>query len=112
MLFRKPVFASLLCLSVFLWSPAGQSAPPDQARQAELGSILYQDCGSCHGMTLKGGLGPALTPQALQNKTRDYLRQTIHEGHQGTPMPPWKYILTPEEIEYLVDLLKPKDTPS
>lgn len=29
-------------------------------REKELETLLYQDCGSCHGMTLKGGLGPAL----------------------------------------------------
>ena len=27
--------------------------------------MVRRDCGSCHGMRLTGGLGPALTPQAL-----------------------------------------------
>jgi mono/diheme cytochrome c family protein len=30
----------------------------DTARQAELLHLLKHDCGSCHGMTRKGGLGP------------------------------------------------------
>ncbi len=81
------------------------SAPLTEARQAELEHILRQDCGSCHGMTLQGGLGPALTPEALENKPAVYLQQTIQEGHPGTPMPPWKSILTPEDIDYLVELL-------
>ena len=36
-------------------------------RQAELSHMVKQDCGSCHGMTLKGGLGPALLEENLQN---------------------------------------------
>ena len=28
-------------------------------RSEELRNLLIQDCGSCHGITLKGGLGPA-----------------------------------------------------
>ena len=86
----------------------GQSiaTPLDQARKDELKNILLQDCGSCHGMTLKGGLGPALTTDALQGKAEVYLQQTILEGHPGTPMPPWKDILTGADIDYLVSLLK------
>ncbi|HAF55336.1 MAG TPA: cytochrome C55X NirC, partial [Thauera sp.] len=36
-------------------------AQPDPQRARELIHIVRQDCGSCHGLTLKGGLGPALT---------------------------------------------------
>ena len=31
---------------------------PSAARQDELLHLLRQDCGSCHGLTLRGGLGP------------------------------------------------------
>lgn len=82
------------------------ATPLEQARKDELKNILLQDCGSCHGMTLKGGLGPALTTDALQGKAEVYLRQTILEGHPGTPMPPWKDILSGPDIDYLVSLLK------
>lgn len=82
------------------------SAPLDQMRKDELHNMLLQDCGSCHGMTLKGGLGPALTTEALQGKPVVYLQQTILEGHPGTPMPPWKDILSNEDIDYLISLLK------
>jgi cytochrome c55X len=95
----------LLILIVSSTTLQTYSSPLSEARQAELEHILRQDCGSCHGMTLKGGLGPALTPEALQNKPKVYLQQTIQEGHPGTPMPPWKSILTPEDIDYLVELL-------
>ena len=76
------------------------------ARQTELKSLLLQDCGSCHGMTMKGGIGPALTTTALSDKTEEFLLQTIRDGRPATPMPPWKNILTEDEIMWLVKALK------
>jgi len=70
-------------------------------RQTELMYLLKQDCGSCHGMTLKGGLGPALLPEALNGKPRDLLVTTILEGRAGTAMPPWKAMLTHDEAEWI-----------
>ena len=75
-------------------------------RQTELRNLVHQDCGSCHGMRLTGGLGPALTPQALQGKNHAFLFATISEGRHGTPMPPWGVLLTEQEINWIVDYLK------
>ena len=80
-------------------------AAPTPARQSELRDLLLQDCGSCHGMTLKGGLGPPLTPEALAGKTPDFLRQTIAQGRPDTPMPPWGGLLSDEDIDWLVNTL-------
>jgi cytochrome c55X len=74
-------------------------------RQDELRNLLLQDCGSCHGMRLTGGLGPALTPQALHGKPRELLIATVSDGRTGTPMPPWKPLLSPSDIAWLVDYL-------
>jgi len=79
---------------------------PSSVRQVELKSLLLQDCGSCHGMTMKGGIGPALTPTALRDKTEEFLFYTINNGRPETPMPPWKNILTEDEIMWLVKILK------
>lgn len=79
--------------------------PPAAERQEELRNLLYQDCGSCHGMRLTGGLGPALTPQALAGKPRELLIATVRDGRAGTPMPPWKNLLDAQEIAWLVDTL-------
>ncbi|MFV1997611.1 MAG: cytochrome c [Acidiferrobacterales bacterium] len=79
---------------------------PGEARKTELLYLLKQDCGSCHGLTLKGGLGPALTPQALAGKSVPYLVQTILAGRPGTPMPPWDAILSTQEASWLVNTLK------
>lgn len=74
-------------------------------RSVELNNLLIQDCGSCHGMTMKGGLGPALTPDVLKNKPRKMIEVTIANGRPGTPMPPWENILTKEEINWMVNTL-------
>ena len=46
---------------------------PSLERQQTLKDMLKNDCGSCHGLTLKGGLGSALTPEALADKNTDFL---------------------------------------
>ena len=75
-------------------------------RQSQLRELVHQDCGSCHGMRLTGGLGPALTPEALTGKNQEFLFLTISEGRSGTPMPPWKNFLSKADINWIVDYLK------
>jgi cytochrome c55X len=75
---------------------------PDSARQQQLIHLLKQDCGSCHGMTLKGGLGPALLPATLQGKPSEFLISTILLGRPGTAMPPWDAFLSRSEAHWLV----------
>ena len=75
------------------------------ARQSELLYLLEQDCGSCHGLTRRGGLGPALTGQALAGKPTTLLRETILNGRPGTPMPPWKGFLNEQEVDWLIHVL-------
>lgn len=81
-------------------------AEPSAERQQELRHLLKHDCGSCHGMTLKGGLGPALLPENLANKADVVLKQTILHGRPPTPMPPWKGILSEDDVDWLVMLLR------
>ena len=63
-------------------------------------------CGSCHGLTLKGGLGPALLPATLKDKDAEGLTQIVLHGVPGTPMPPWAPELSEGEARWLVGLLK------
>jgi len=74
-------------------------------RATELRNLVKQDCGSCHGMTLKGGLGPALTPEAIGNKPKVAMLNAVLHGRPGTPMPPWSNLLSREEVEWIIDLL-------
>jgi len=75
-------------------------------RQQELIHLLKQDCGSCHGMTLKGGLGPSLLPQQLKDKSTILLENTILYGREGTAMPPWKNLLTKQEVQWLTQQIQ------
>ncbi len=76
------------------------------ARQNELLHFIKHDCGSCHGMTLKGGLGPALLPETLAAKPKDYLVSTILEGRQNTAMPPWKTMLSKNDAIWITEQLQ------
>lgn len=101
--------ASLLLLaSVVATANAGAaSAAPTSERQRELVRMVRQDCGSCHGMTLNGGLGPALTVEALKERDipKEALVATIVGGRPGTPMPPWHRFLSEAEADWIVDRL-------
>ncbi len=99
-----------LILLPFMLLAAGATlaaaAEPSAARQAELIYLLRHDCGSCHGMRLAGGLGPALTPERLAPYTPEQLGATILHGRPGTPMPPWRHFLTQDEALWLARRLK------
>lgn len=78
-------------------------------RQDELRYILQQDCGSCHGLTLKGGLGPALTLEQMQDREQSDLVAVILDGVPGTPMPPWRPLLSQQEAAFMAQVLKSGD---
>lgn len=101
------LFILMLCLN--FWRPAFateyviKAAPQlTAARRAELITLVRQDCGSCHGLTLKGGLGPALLPELLKNKSADYLKTVILYGRPDKAMPPWKRFVSEAEVEWIV----------
>jgi len=77
----------------------------DQARQRQLIRMVRQDCGACHGMRLTGGLGPALTRAALADKPLDAMTATIVHGRPGTPMPPWRAMLSDAEARWIAEQL-------
>ena len=92
---------------------AGEPPAPAPERGRELVRMVRQDCGSCHGLTLAGGLGPALTPDALVDKPFEGLVATVVSGRPGTPMPPFRGIVSEPEAEWIVDQLMrgfPPDT--
>lgn len=93
-----------MAFAIFLTSIA--SADPSPERIKELDNLVRQDCGSCHGMTLKGGLGPNLLAERLQPLPDVFLIETILQGRPQNAMPPWKNILTQEEVAWIVQALK------
>jgi cytochrome c55X len=86
-----------------------QGAPaevaPSAARQRELVHVVRQDCGSCHGMKLTGGLGPALTPENLADRPFESIVATIFHGRPGTPMPAWQTMLTEADARWIAQHL-------
>ncbi|WP_305908462.1 cytochrome c [Methylomarinum sp. Ch1-1] len=90
-----------LALSAHAWADE-----PSVQRQRELLHLLKHDCGSCHGLTLKGGLGPALLAGAIADKEDDFLIRTILHGRKGTAMPPWRDFISASEAAWLVEYLR------
>jgi len=90
----------VVTLALPLWGGAMAEVGPK--RQAELMHLVRHDCGSCHGMTLKGGLGPSLLPEALAGKPAEFLEYTILNGRHGSAMPPWQGLLNEEEARWIV----------
>ena len=78
-------------------------AAPDPAK---LTNLVRQDCGSCHGLTLKGGLGKPLTADRLQPWDREQIVHIILDGVPGTPMPGWRPLLSEAEAGWIADVLK------
>lgn len=96
---------SLIALALTGPAEAEISAP----RAKALEHLVIQDCGSCHGLTLKGGLGRPLTHAALEGASPDSLASIILDGVPGTAMPPWRPLLTEEEAGWIAQYLL-KDT--
>ncbi len=94
-----------LCVSPlvtgFSSSATEQEKTLTEQRKSDLVHLVKQDCGSCHGMTLKGGLGPSLLTENLRDKPLLFIQNTILHGRPGTAMPPWKTILTVKEAEWI-----------
>ena len=57
-------------------------------------------------MTLKGGLGSPLLPQALDGIPAESLAEIILNGIPGTPMPPWAGLLSADEAGWIATELK------
>lgn len=86
--------------------PMAVAAEPSAERRREITHMTVQDCGSCHGLRLLGGLGPALTVAALRDKPDEFLLATIRNGRPGTAMPPWAPFLSEDETRWLIDQLR------
>ena len=95
-----------VCLLLpFLCLPA-LADEPTPGRQRQLVHLVRQDCGACHGLTLRGGLGSALTAEALRGKPADSLVATVLHGRPGTAMPPFKSLLNETEARWIVAQLQ------
>jgi len=99
MLRRLAVLAAIVAAAPAL----ADDLPPE--RTAELTRLVRQDCGSCHGMTLTGGLGSDLRAETLAGKEPGVLAEIILDGVPGTAMPPWRPLLTEGEALWIARYL-------
>jgi cytochrome c55X len=105
-------FQSLLktafALVVTVASASAGEAAPDAVK---LSNLVRQDCGSCHGLTLRGGLGKPLTSANLKPWSSEQLVSIILDGVPGTPMPPWRPLISEADARWIVDRLQQGNLP-
>lgn len=93
-------------IGLMLWpqSVLGDEMTADRAR--ELTNLVRHDCGSCHGLTLQGGLGRPITAEALTGVDDATVGAIILDGLPGTAMPPWRGLINDDEAAWIADGLK------
>ncbi|SFJ98351.1 cytochrome c55X [Marinobacter persicus] len=89
-----------------VWLTPAASMAELNVDEAELENFVIQDCGSCHGLTMRGGLGPPLRPEDLEQLPAEAIAAIIREGVDGTAMPPWKALLSDDEMLWIGRQLK------
>ena len=100
---RGLLAAGLALLALGGGASAGEVTGP---RAGELERLVRQDCGSCHGMRLSGGLGPDIRGPALAAIPRGTLAAIILDGLPGTAMPPWRSLISEEDAAWIAEYLK------
>lgn len=98
--------AAALSLTISLLAAAAHASDYRSLSGDALADFVRQDCGSCHGLTLKGGLGRPLTADHLDHFDVETIRDIVLKGIPGTAMPPWAGILTPEQADWIAHRLK------
>ena len=97
--------AATVLAALLVSAPAHAS---DYSRLAgdALADFVRQDCGACHGLTLKGGLGRPLTADNLADLDVATISNIVLHGIPGTAMPPWAGLLTAEQADWIARQLK------
>jgi len=97
----KPGLLLLSSITVF-----AETSSLTLERKQTLLNLLKNDCGACHGLTLKGGLGPSLLPDALTGKSDEMLANAILQGRKKTAMPAWEKLISKQEAYWMAQHLK------
>ena len=112
MMTRRPTrslwWPELAVVLTMVAAPALAAENPDAGK---LANLVRQDCGSCHGLTLRGGLGKPLTSENLRIWDREQLVSIILNGVPGTPMPPWRALLSEGDAGWIADRLQQGNLP-
>jgi len=92
--------AFFLCLA-FAFSAADVLA----AESPSVEKLYAEHCVSCHGADRFGKMGPALLPENLGRLKREEAQNVIRDGRALTQMPPYRNILSDEQITALADFI-------
>lgn len=84
---------------------SGVSHAADVSSSEDLINLVKQDCGSCHGLTLKGGLGPDIRPQSLSHYDIETLSTVVLDGIPDTAMPPWRPLMSEADAAKIAEYL-------
>ncbi len=90
-------------------NPPVELPPEVKFQQVSLDSQqIYVDlCSQCHGERGEGGIGPALAAPEFQAENTDQeIFDTINLGHEATPMIAWGEVLSADQIQQLVELIR------
>lgn len=90
---------------VFCFGVVSLHAEEKATSAAALVNLVWQDCGACHGITLKGGLGPDIRSDALAHYDVDTLSSVVLDGVPGTAMPPWRPIMSEADARRIAEYL-------
>jgi len=74
-------------------------------RAIELERLVRHDCGSCHGITLNGGLGPNLRAERLSSVPAEDIASIILDGVPNTAMPAWASLLSKAEAKWIAEYI-------
>ena len=71
------------------------------------GLLIYaENCAACHGPNGAGSvIAPALDSAKLRESPREELAQLVNNGVPGTIMAGWQNMLSPEQIDSVIDLI-------
>lgn len=92
-------------LLIALLMSSGPALASDASSTDDLINLVKQDCGSCHGLTLKGGLGPDIRPQSLSHYDVETLSTVVLDGIPDTAMPPWRPLLSEADAQKIAEYL-------
>ena len=98
----RSLVAFLLLTSLAM---AEEQSGTKAANPTALEHLVKQDCGSCHGLTLKGGLGPDIRPDAVSHYDATTLAEVVLDGIPGTAMPPWRPIMSTSDAQWIANYL-------
>lgn len=104
---RRRSLPSVLLTTAVLVATTAFAA--DTLDPTALKRLVHQDCGSCHGLSLKGGLGPDLRSETLEHYDPEILTGVILDGIPDTAMPPWRPLISEEEAEWIARYLLESD---